>query len=611
MKRPKRDNSRTKSSSGTDGPSCNRHFVDNSSPPEDSNNRQHRWSSTSFQPAATMATADVLKKVPKMNGTIRGRARQSSSNEADIEAEPARRVGQLDSARSQCETSVYIGMRDSTTSSSSASSSSSALRRPFDHACNLFLHQQALNSSCNLSLSATPTSNNDLLLPSPTTALLHQIGPSQLGSMPLSYGPFGLPQIAGGVPATHQQSLMHFHQQQQPLLDQQQLFQSLAMGHGLSAGLMSVPQSAFEGLPIFVLPHAGTLSLSALQRAAEFKAMALNAMLQQQHGAKVDTSKHFHIFVGDLSQEVDNQMLMEACQKFGEVSEAKVMRDFQSSKSRSFGFVAFTNKEDARRAIEGLNGMLLGRRPLRTGWAVRRSSVGNGGGGQQHGSEDEGLTFEKEHSLLKRGNQQPTLKTVSFESVFNSTDVDNTTIYLGGLPGAVTEEPIRSLFSQFGAIKEIRLFASQNFGFVVFADKSSAAQSILEMHGRELDLGVVAGKCTARVKWGRQPQQPQNGAMANERHGTNSNGGTVPNNTIPTLMELSRQKSAAAASVAAVAVRLAQQQQMALSALAAQQQQIVRFPAGVNHPQLMATQAQNLANGAAGAMAMFGGWGNE
>uniref|UniRef100_A0A183CQ63 RRM domain-containing protein n=1 Tax=Globodera pallida TaxID=36090 RepID=A0A183CQ63_GLOPA len=174
-------------------------------------------------------------------------------------------------------------------------------------------------------------------------------------------------------------------------------------------------------------------------------------------------------------------------------------------------------------------------------------------------------------------------------------------------------EPIRSLFSQFGAIKEVRLFASQNFGFVVFADKSSAAQSILEMHGRELDLGVVAGKCTARVKWGRQPQQQQNGAMVvNERHGTNTNGGTVPNNTIPTLMEISRQKSAAAASVAAVAVRLAQQQQLALSALAVQQQQqIVRLPAGVNHPQLMATQAQNIANGAAGAMAMFGGWGNE
>ena len=51
------------------------------------------------------------------------------------------------------------------------------------------------------------------------------------------------------------------------------------------------------------------------------------------------------MFVGDLSQEVDNELLKEAFQKFGEVSEAKVMRDPQSTKSRSFGFVSFPDKE--------------------------------------------------------------------------------------------------------------------------------------------------------------------------------------------------------------------------------------------------------------------------
>lgn len=43
--------------------------------------------------------------------------------------------------------------------------------------------------------------------------------------------------------------------------------------------------------------------------------------------------------------------------------------------------------KDAQRAIEEMNGFVLGRRPVRTGWAVRRSSIG--AAAQQNGSEDE------------------------------------------------------------------------------------------------------------------------------------------------------------------------------------------------------------------------------
>ncbi|KAL3077944.1 hypothetical protein niasHS_013473 [Heterodera schachtii] len=649
MKRPKRDNSRTKSASVVDSFSFNGQRLScsnsSSSPPpfhsdEAANDRQHRRASAQHQKKiANNGTADVMKKMPKMNGTTsRGWTRETDSRSNDNNNnEDDETDNGTTTEEQQTGTGTYTGMRDSATSSSSACSASSTLRRPFDHPTNLFLCQQALNSSNNLTLNGMPTTNNELLFPSATTPLLHQYGTTaqlgtaqfgisaQLGSVPLSYGPFGLPKITAGIPAAsavHQQSFLPFHHPAQHLMEAQQqqplLHPPLVFGHGMNGvDLMSIPpQNAFEGLPIFVLPHAGTLPLNALKRAAEFKAMALNALLlQQQQGAKLDTSRHFHIFVGDLSQEVDNQMLLEACQKFGTVSEAKVMRDPQSSKSRSFGFVAFPNKEDAQRAIEGLNGTILGRRPLRTGWAVRRNSVGNGGGGQTYGSEDE------------KGDQQPTQKaSVTFESVYNSTEADNTTVYLGGLPIAVTEEPIRSVFSQFGTIKEIRLFASQNFGFVVFADKSSAARAIFEMNGRELDLGVVAGKCTVRVKWGRQPQQ-QNGSGSGGGTGGRAgdawptagtaNNGTVQTNganTIPaTLMEFGQQN---ALSEAAVRMVQQQQQQMAvLSALAVHQQlqhqhQMLRLPNGFQSP-LMAQQTQSIANGTTGPMAPIGGWGNE
>ncbi|KIH68702.1 hypothetical protein ANCDUO_00958 [Ancylostoma duodenale] len=84
--------------------------------------------------------------------------------------------------------------------------------------------------------------------------------------------------------------------------------------------------------------------------------------------------KHFHVFVGDLSPEVDNAVLKEAFAVHGEVSEAKVIRDSQTQKSKGYGFVSYPSKENAEKAIASMNGHWLGRRAIRTNWATRRPS---------------------------------------------------------------------------------------------------------------------------------------------------------------------------------------------------------------------------------------------
>ena len=45
---------------------------------------------------------------------------------------------------------------------------------------------------------------------------------------------------------------------------------------------------------------------------------------------KEDTSSHFHIFVGDLSNEVNDEVLLQAFSAFGSVSEARVMWDMKT-----------------------------------------------------------------------------------------------------------------------------------------------------------------------------------------------------------------------------------------------------------------------------------------
>jgi len=47
--------------------------------------------------------------------------------------------------------------------------------------------------------------------------------------------------------------------------------------------------------------------------------------------------EHYHIFVGDLSPEIETQTLREAFLPFGEISDCRVVRDPQTLKSKGYG----------------------------------------------------------------------------------------------------------------------------------------------------------------------------------------------------------------------------------------------------------------------------------
>jgi RNA recognition motif-containing protein len=87
------------------------------------------------------------------------------------------------------------------------------------------------------------------------------------------------------------------------------------------------------------------------------------------------------LFVGGLAWETSEQALREAFSEFGEVTEAKIITDRDTGRSRGFGFVTFDDGEDANRAIEKMNGTDLGGRTLTVNEAQERKPRGGGGGG--------------------------------------------------------------------------------------------------------------------------------------------------------------------------------------------------------------------------------------
>ncbi|CAM0138441.1 E3 ubiquitin-protein ligase pub1 [Umbelopsis sp. WA50703] len=185
---------------------------------------------------------------------------------------------------------------------------------------------------------------------------------------------------------------------------------------------------------------------------------------------KEDTSNHFHIFVGDLSPEVDDTILTKAFSAFGTMSDARVMWDQNTGKSRGFGFVSFREKADAEQAISTMNGEWLGSRAIRCNWANQKAAGVSGGSPAQ---------------------------SLSYESVLAQTPPHQTTVYIGNLPHGFQQHDLAPYFQPYGYVSDIRMQAERGFAFVTLDSHENAAHAIVALNGADI------GGRPARLSWGK------------------------------------------------------------------------------------------------------------
>ena len=91
------------------------------------------------------------------------------------------------------------------------------------------------------------------------------------------------------------------------------------------------------------------------------------------------------LYVGSLSYQTAEQDLADLFGQFGQVVSATVITDRDTGRSKGFGFVEMANDEEARRAIDQLNGSMLGNRSIIVNEARERREQGYGGGGRSQG----------------------------------------------------------------------------------------------------------------------------------------------------------------------------------------------------------------------------------
>jgi len=79
----------------------------------------------------------------------------------------------------------------------------------------------------------------------------------------------------------------------------------------------------------------------------------------------------FRVFIGDLGNEVNDDVLSHAFQKYPSFQKSRVVRDGRSGKSKGYGFVSFKDPWDMTKALREMQGKYVGNRPIK----VRKSTV--------------------------------------------------------------------------------------------------------------------------------------------------------------------------------------------------------------------------------------------
>ena len=79
------------------------------------------------------------------------------------------------------------------------------------------------------------------------------------------------------------------------------------------------------------------------------------------------------IYVGNLSYDVDDAVLLKQFTKFGVIKSARVVINRHNNKSKGYGFVEMPHREEAEIAIKKLNNHDLLGRPMKVNEARRDS----------------------------------------------------------------------------------------------------------------------------------------------------------------------------------------------------------------------------------------------
>lgn len=82
------------------------------------------------------------------------------------------------------------------------------------------------------------------------------------------------------------------------------------------------------------------------------------------------------LYIGSLHFNITEEMLRGIFEPFGRIHSIQLMKDTETDRSKGYGFITYSEAEDAKKAMEHLNGFELAGRAMKVGHVTEQAPVG-------------------------------------------------------------------------------------------------------------------------------------------------------------------------------------------------------------------------------------------
>jgi len=180
-----------------------------------------------------------------------------------------------------------------------------------------------------------------------------------------------------------------------------------------------------------------------------------------------------NLIINYLPPDLDSASLRNLFERFGTITNCKVVVDHVTGLSKGYGFVKFQTKDQAEKAIVKLNHFQIGSKTLKVSYARRTLKPRGGDGG--------------------------------------SGKVQHTNLYIANLDKNIDSGDLQQHFSSCGYIVQCRVLkdeqgATRRIGFVRYDTHESALKAIKRYDGKKMD----GTKSVIQVRFANSPRAPPN-----------------------------------------------------------------------------------------------------
>lgn len=267
--------------------------------------------------------------------------------------------------------------------------------------------------------------------------------------------------------------------------------------------------------------HGASISEEEMEKQAELLSLP-------PHGSE--------IFIGGMSRDVSEGDLRDLCEPFGEIFEIRMVKNKDTGESKGYAFITFKTKEVAQKAIEDLHNKDFKGRTIRCSLAevkyrlfignipksltedeFRKVVEGIGPGTEnielikdpQNPSRNRGFAFieyynnacadyarqKMSNSDFKLDGNSPTVTWADPKSAPDHSAASQVkALYVKNIPENTTTEQLKEVFQRHGEVTKVVMppaksgtSSKRDFGFVHFAERSSALKAVKDTEKYEID----------------------------------------------------------------------------------------------------------------------------